>query len=216
MRKVFEIGGLVAAVVLVAFGVAAIVLGINGVNEVSTGLQQQHITGTPNMTPSVESAAASKAGLKTASVEMPTCTVAGKAITNGSDARCFANYMRVDALMGTGGLTFAQMPRFASANGQGTNNEAEALKKEGKPVENPARSVWVEETALSTALNASDIAEQTAIFGIVVGVALLLAGIGFAVLTMAGALRNPETALTFLHRRERSRAAGAAPHPSGA
>jgi hypothetical protein len=92
----------------------------------------------------------------------------------------------------------------------------QALKKEGKPVENPARSVWVEETALSTALNASDIAEQTAIFGIVVGVALLLAGIGFAVLTMAGALRSPETALRFLHRGERSGAHGATPHPSEA
>jgi hypothetical protein len=50
--------------------------------------------------------------------------------------------------------------------------------------------VWVEGTALSTALNASDIAEQTAIFGIVVGVALLLAGIGFAVMLGAGVLRR--------------------------
>jgi len=216
MRKVWEIGGLVAAVVLVAFGVAAIVLGINGVNEVSTGLGQQHITGTPNMTPAVESANARKAGLDPATLEMPTCTVVGKSITNGSDARCFANYMRVDALMATGGLTFSQMPHYATANGKGTNNEAEALRKEGKPVENPARSVWVEETALSTALNASDIAEQTAIFGIVVGVALLLAGIGFAVLTMAGALRNPETALKFLHSRKRSSAHSTTPHPTGA
>ncbi len=30
MRKAFEIGGFVAAVVLVAFGVAAIVMGFNG------------------------------------------------------------------------------------------------------------------------------------------------------------------------------------------
>ena len=30
MRKVFEIGGIVAAAVLVAFGVAAIVMGVNG------------------------------------------------------------------------------------------------------------------------------------------------------------------------------------------
>jgi hypothetical protein len=33
------------------------------------------------------------------------------------------------------------------------------------------------------------------LFGIVVGVALLLAGIGFAILAIGGALRNPETAL---------------------
>lgn len=201
MRKYLELGGVLAAVVLIGFGIAAIVLGSNGLNEVSTGLKQQKITGTPNMTPSVESAAVRKAGLDPATLEMPTCSVAGKAIANGTDARCFASYMRIDALMGTKGLTFSQMPRFATVNGVGTSNEAEALKKEGKPVENPARYVWVMGTALSTALNASDIAEQTAIFGIVVGIALLLAGIGFAVLTAAGALRNPETAIGFLRRR---------------
>jgi len=202
MRKYLELGGALAAVVLIGFGIAAIVLGSNGLSEVSTGLKQQHITGTPNMTPSVESAAVRKAGLNPATVEMPTCTVVGKAITNGSDARCFANYMRVDALMATGGLTFSQMPHYATANGKGTANAAEALTKEGKPVENPARQVWVEETALSTALNASDIAEQTALFGVVVGIALLLAGAGFAVITAAGALRNPQTAISFLRRHQ--------------
>jgi len=201
MRKVFEIGGLVAAVVLVAFGIAAIALGMNGNKEVQTGLKQQKITGTPNMTPTVETALAKKAGLDVATIEMPTCKVAGKAVTEGNNARCFASYMRVDALMATGGLVFSQMPHYATANGKGTNNEAEALKVKGVAVENPARNVWVEETALSTALNASYMAEQTALFGIVVGIALLLAGIGFAVLTTAGALRNPDTALGFLRGR---------------
>lgn len=214
MRKVFEIGGLITAVVLVAFGVAAIVLGINGTNEVKTGLTQQKLTGTPNMTPSVETAAAKKAGLNISAIEMPTCSVAGKSITEGTNARCFAGYMRVDALMATGGLVFSQMPRFASADGKGTNNEAEALKAGGKPVENPARNIWVEETALSTALNASYMAEQTALFGVVVGIALLLAGIGFAVLTIAGALRNPETALGFLRGRSIRRGHGGAPATS--
>lgn len=196
MRRYFEIGGAVAAVVLVAFGIAAIVLGANGLNEVSTGLKQQKITGTPNMTPPVETAAVKKAGLDPASLEMPTCSVAGKAITNGTDARCFASYMRIDALMETDGLTFSQMPHFATATGKGTNVESAALTKEGKPVENPARYVWVMGTALSTALNASDIAEQTSLFGIVVGIALLLSGVGFGVLTAAGALRNREGALS--------------------
>lgn len=215
-RTVFEIGGLVAAVVLIAFGVAAIVMGANGISEVSTGLKQQHITGTPNMTPAVETAAAKKAGLNPATLEMPTCTVAGKAVTNGTNARCFAQYMRIDALMATGGLTFSQLPRYATANGKGTNSETEALKKEGRPVEYPTRYVWVMGTALSTALNASDIAEQTAMFGIVVGIALLLAGLGFGVLTIAGALRNPETGLRFLRSREHRGGHTATPHPTGA
>lgn len=201
MRKYLELGGALAAVVLIGFGIAAIVLGANGINEVSRGLKQQHITGTPNMSPAVETENVKAAGLDVASVEMPSCKVVGKAITNGVDARCFAEYMRVDALMATGGKTFSQMPHYATADGKGTSNKAEALTKEGKPVENPARYVWVMGTALSTALNASDIAEQTAMFGIVVGIALLLAGIGFAVLTAAGALRNPDTAIAFLRRR---------------
>lgn len=215
MRKVFEIGGVVAAVVLVAFGIAAITLGANGVNEVSSSLKQQKITGTPNMTPAVESANATKKGLNPATLNVPTCTVVGKPITDGTNARCFAEYMRVDALIATGGLYFSQMPHYATANGKGTNVESEALMKEGKAVENPAREVWVEGTALSTALNASDIAEKTATFGIVVGIALLLAGIGFGVLTIAGALRNRDSAVAALrHRREAAPAPTETPLPS--
>jgi hypothetical protein len=47
----------------------------------------------------------------------------------------------------------------------------------------------VTETALATALNMSYMAEQLALFGIVVGVALLLTGIGFVVLSLGGAIR---------------------------
>ena len=59
---------------------------------------------------------------------------------------------------------------------------------------NPARDQWITATALSTALNVSYMADQLAIFGIVVGIALLLTGIGFAVL--AGGLlgRKPRAA----------------------
>ena len=43
-------------------------------------------------------------------------------------------------------------------------------------------------------------ASQISLFGIVVGIALLLAGLGFGVLAIGGALRAPDTALTFLRR----------------
>ena len=46
------------------------------------------------------------------------------------------------------------------------------------------------ETSLSTALNLSYMAEQLALFGIVVGFALMLTGIGFLVLAIGGALRH--------------------------
>jgi multisubunit Na+/H+ antiporter MnhC subunit len=55
-------------------------------------------------------------------------------------------------------------------------------------VENGLRNMWVTETALSTALNTAFFAERVAVFSMVMGVALLLTGIGFFVLTLGGAL----------------------------
>jgi multisubunit Na+/H+ antiporter MnhC subunit len=54
---------------------------------------------------------------------------------------------------------------------------------------------------LTTALNASYMAAQLGLFAIVVGIALLLSGIGFAILAIGGALRNSETALKSLARK---------------
>jgi dipeptide/tripeptide permease len=44
--------------------------------------------------------------------------------------------------------------------------------------------MWVTETALTTALNTSYFAENVAKFAMVMGFALLLAGLGFLVLTL--------------------------------
>jgi hypothetical protein len=93
------------------------------------------------------------------------------------------------------------MPRYATANGKGTNDPKAALQANGRPVDNAARNIWVTETALTTALNTSYMAEQLALFGIVVGVALLLSGFGFAILAIGGALRNPDTALAWFARK---------------
>ena len=61
--------------------------------------------------------------------------------------------------------------------------------------------IWLTETALTTALNTSYMASRLAIFGIVTGIAFLLTGIGFGILAIAGALRSPETALTWFAKR---------------
>ena len=205
MRKLFEIGGIAATLVLIVFGAVSIVMGVNGRNTVQDSLKQEQIVGTPDMTKAAIAAEAKKAGLP-ASIKLPTTDVAGKPIDTGARARAFATYMRIHALEATGGLTYAQMPRFATADGKGTNDAAKALKgSNGQPVDNPIRTVWVTETALSTALNSSYLAEQVATFGIVVGVAMVLTGIGFGVLVLGGSLggrggfelfgkRTPETA----------------------
>ena len=197
MRKALEIGGLVAAVVLIAFGIGALVLSVNGHNTVQSSLKAEQIVGTPDMTPSAISAEAQKAGLKNATI--PTCSVANKPITTGSTARCFAQYMRVHTFEATGGLTYAQMPRYATADGKGTNDATKATQVNGQPVDNPIRNLWVTETALTTALNQSYLASQLANFGIVVGVALILAGFGFGILALAGALRSQDAMVPLAH-----------------
>ena len=109
----------------------------------------------------------------------------------------------IGALEASGGLTYAQMGRFlataAPKDSRGTSDEAAALKDaDGKPVANGARNTWVTETALATALNVSYMAEQIALFGLVVGIALLLSGIGFVILAIAvlGGARVPAPART--------------------
>jgi hypothetical protein len=70
-----------------------------------------------------------------------------------------------------------------------------------QPLDNGRRTTWVTYTALTTALNSGFMASQLALFGIVVGFALLLSGIGFAVLAIGGALRNPNTVIRALRPR---------------
>jgi hypothetical protein len=201
MRKLFEIGGLVAAVVLIAFGATALVMGVNGGNTVKDSLKLEQITGSPDMTPTAIKAEAAKAGLDVATIDFPTKSVAGLAINTGDRARTFAGYMRIHTLEATGGVPYALMPRYATKDGKGTNDPATALQSGGRPVDNAARNIWVTETALTTALNTSYMASQLALFGIVTGIALLLTGFGFAILAISGALRNPETALTWFAKR---------------
>lgn len=198
MRKAFEIGGIVAAVVLIAFGIGAVVLGFQGQNTVHNSLVAQQIVGTSDMTPAGITAEAKAAHLNVSTLTIPSCSVANKTVTNGTTARCFAQYMTIHALEATGGLLYSQMPRYATANGKGTNLATAALTSNGAPVDNPARDVWIQETALSTALNTSYMADQISLFGIIVGIALLLSGLGFATLSLGGALRAPDSALKVL------------------
>jgi len=183
-KRLFEIGGYVAAAILVAFGVAAIVMGVNGRSEVRTDVKREFIVGSPDMNQSAILAEAKKAKLSPEIIaDLPTCDVAGKPIDTGARAKCFASYMRIHTFEATGGKTYSQMGRFLTKDGKDTNDAAVAAKDAtGQPVENGARNIWVTETALTNALNTSFFAEQVAMFGIVVGAALLLVGAGLAIL----------------------------------
>jgi hypothetical protein len=171
-RRVWEIGGFVAGAVLIVFGAVAIYLGVDGFTTTRDSIKQENITfGSAD-----DQAVAEHAK-----------QWAGEQVTTGEQARAFALIMRDHALEASGGLTYAEMGRYVSAanpdDPAGTSDEEAALKdEEGNPVSNSARNTWVTATSLSTALNMSYLAEQLSIFGIVVGVALFLAGIGFLIL----------------------------------
>jgi hypothetical protein len=213
MRKVFEIGGFVAAAVLIAFGITAIVMGFNGRHTVASSLKNEYIVGTPDMTPAAIKAEAQKAGIAKFVTLWPSKSVAGQKIDTGGEARAFGEYMRIHTLEATHGFTYSQMgiwnakpgtPKAQLMPGGGTDNAAFALidPNSKQPVQNGARQIWVTETALTTALNTSYMADQLGLFGIVTGIALLLSGIGFAVLAVGGTLRNADPALKLFGKRD--------------
>jgi hypothetical protein len=196
LRTLLEWGGFAAGAVLIAFGVAAIVMGFQGRSTVSDSLKQEKIVGSADMTPAAIKVEAQKAGLNVNAIDMPTVSVAGETINTGPEARAFASYMRIHALEATGGYTYAEMGRFVAKPGTpkaqltpdgATSNEqyAQTDPVTKRPVANGVRDIWVTETALTTALNTSYMADKLGLFGIVVGVALLLSGIGFIVLAYA-------------------------------
>jgi hypothetical protein len=211
-RKVFEFGGYAAAVVLFAFGIATLVMGVNGRDTVNSSLKQEQIVGTPDMTPKaiageVAAARAAQEKLFTSlhdagvnitptSIDSPSCSVADKQVNSGSRARCFAQYMRIHTFGATSGLTFSQMGRYVAqpntplkfTDGLGaTSNPTKAVTdpKTKQPVANGRRDIWVTYTALTTALNTSYMASQLSLFAVVIGIALLLAGVGFGILAFA-------------------------------
>lgn len=173
--KIWEIGGFIAGGVMIVFGIVAIFMGVTGFNTTRDAIKAEGITFGSADDPAVAKYAEQWAG---------------EPVTNGDQARAFAKVMRVHTLESTGGLTYAAMGRFQSAakpdDPAGTNDETAAAKDtSGQPASNGARNIWVTETALTTALNVSYMAERLSVFGLVVGIALLLTGVGLVILAFA-------------------------------
>ena len=200
-KRVWSYGGVAASIVLLVFGVVSIVVAASGRTEVRNDIKREAVVGTPDMTPQAIKGEAAKAGLK--DVSLPTCSVANQVINSGSRAKCFASYMRIHTLEATGGKAYAQLPRYATKDGKGTDDVKAALTNHGQPVNNPLRDLWTQEFALTTALNTSYFAEQVSMFSLVMGIALVLSGVGFLVLTVR--LLAPAT------RREDAQREAAAP-----
>ena len=116
-------------------------------------------------------------------------------------ALSMANIIQHHAAEAAGGLTYAQMGRFAVESGDpaGTNVADEALKDaNGKPVANAARNTQLTAAGLVTSLSLSAVAIGASYAAIALGVAfallgIVIAGLGYALL----GLITPEVAERF-------------------
>src|SRR5690606_49925 len=99
-RKLFALGGIIASVTLVAFGIAPIVIGYQGREEVRDTLRREDIIGPEDS------------------------RIPGQLVDTGAKAKAQADIIREHQLARTGGLTYAEMGRYATPDGKpkGTND----------------------------------------------------------------------------------------------
>src|SRR3954470_16033727 len=98
MNKLFQYAGIAASVVLIAFGIGAVYMGIDGRSMVRSDLAREQIVGTPDS------------------------SIPGQKVDTGAEAQAFAKVMRKHTLEATGGQTYAQMGRYLDANGKPTDD----------------------------------------------------------------------------------------------
>jgi hypothetical protein len=72
-RRMLEVGGIAAGVLMVAFGIGSLVLDINARSTVGDELKREFIVGSPDMKPSEIEKAVEEAGLS--NVPIPSCAV---------------------------------------------------------------------------------------------------------------------------------------------
>ncbi len=226
MRKVLEIGGLVAGAVLIVFGVVAIVMGVNGRSTVNSAIKAEQIVGSADMTPAGDQGRGGRrreARPEQASdPDLPVANTPSTTARPPAASRSTCGSTRSRRPAGSPTRRWASTSRLPNAPksqlmvGGGTDNKVYARDRSDDQAagSNGARNVWVTETALTTALNTSYMASQLALFGLVVGIALLLSGFGFAILAIGGALRNPASSLGLAFGKRTAKAPVPTPVPT--
>ena len=100
MKPFMKYGGIVASIILIAFGIGSIVTGVNGRNEVRNTLKAEQIVGTPDMDKAI----------------------ANKPIDTGAKAKLFAAGIRKHTLEATGGQLYSQMGQYLTPAGKQTSD----------------------------------------------------------------------------------------------
>jgi hypothetical protein len=163
-------GGIIAATVLIAFGIGSIVTGFDGRDRIRGDLAAEKIVGTPDS------------------------TIANQKVDTGKEAEAFAEVTRKHVLEATGGKVYSELPRAVYKDGGKPvpDEQAEAALKSGEAINNPLRDLWLNQISLSTALNTAYFAESVSLFAIVMGFALLLTGVGFGIVSIRLMRRREE------------------------
>ena len=187
--KIFEIGGYVAAAMLVAFGIAADpARDENGRNQVRSDVKREFIVGSPDMNKTAILAEAKQARAPRGDHGRPADLQRRRHGDRHRRAGEVLRLVHADPLVRGDGRQDVRTDGPLPDRGEEGPSDPKlaAIDPTTKqPVENGARNLWVTETALTNALNTSFFAEQVAMFGIVVGIALVLSGFGFGILAFA-------------------------------
>lgn len=156
-RNLVWLGVAIAGLIMIIGGAYALTQGMDARDKVQDKLQAQGIV-TPE-----------------------DASIPNEQVDDEASAESMAEIIGVHAEESTGGLTYAEMGRFATEDGDpaGTNDAAEALTDErGNPVSNPLRNVAFQASALQTSLYTSVMAFNVAKLVIGLGIAFIALGLG--------------------------------------
>lgn len=109
-------------------------------------------------------------------------------VTSGPAARSLAEVIRKNTLASTDGKTYGETPPYVDAEGTPTHDRSEAAKDTltGDAVESPAHALWVQSTALQTALMQAYVAQRLAELTAGLGAVFVAVGAG-----LTAAARRP-------------------------
>jgi len=158
MKKAFPLILMVLGLVFVAASVYTVGRGVAARNQVESELVAQRIT-TPE-----------------------DASIPNAEVRDVATAQSMADIINAHALKSTNGLTYAEMGKFATADGnpKGTNDAAAAVKSaDGKPVPNSARTTALNAASLRTSLYSSVMAFEVST--LVMGLGALIGVLGFAI-----------------------------------
>lgn len=110
--------------------------------------------------------------------------VDGAVVSSGAEARSLAEFIRESTLESTGGRTYAEVDAYLDESRDPIADAARAATdpRTGGPIANPDHSLWIESTALQTALMQAYMGFRLAELTIGLGGSLALTGVGIAAL----------------------------------